>query len=188
MWVILDLIHKKTSWPLPLIELLKEAISVRDLPTAVGRVTHLRWALLRRGNQARPLHNESPSQPWTGRVRTLFLQILLPSSQNPILSFFSLFHQGLADTERLNHAHIVLLPKKEAPTTLDAFRPISLQNCPIKVVAKVITSRLKPLIPLLVHGNHTGFISGRNITNNFLFAAVLISSCHTRKNQRLSLS
>ena len=80
---------------------------------------------------------------------------------------------------------IVLLPKKDAPTSLDAFRPISLQNCPVKAVAKVITSRLKPLIPLLVHGNQTGFISGRNIAENFVFAADLISSCHSRKKSTM---
>ena len=34
---------------------------------------------------------------------------------------------------------------------------------------------------MLVHGNQTGFISGRNVAENFVFAADLISSCHTRK-------
>src|SRR3954463_12728673 len=57
----------------------------------------------------------------------------------------------------------------------------SLQNCLIKAVAKVLTNRIKPLIPLLVHGNQTGFISGRNIAENFVFAADLTNSCHTRK-------
>ena len=110
-----------------------------------------------------------------------FYRSFWPLVKNLILPFFSHFHQGTADAERLNRAHIVLLPKKDAPTSPDAFRPTSLQNCPIKDVAKVITSRLKPFIPMLVHGNQTGFISGRNIAENFVFTTDLVSSCHSRK-------
>lgn len=83
--------------------------------------------------------------------------------------------------KRFNRATIVLLPKKDDARTADAFRPISLQNCPIKGIAKVLTNRLKPLIPLLVHGDQTGFISGRCIAENFVYAADIVSSCHKRK-------
>lgn len=48
--------------------------------------------------------------------------------KNQIFQLSSQFHKGDADTERINRAHIVLLPKKEVATSPDAFRPISLQN------------------------------------------------------------
>ena len=91
------------------------------------------------------------------------------------------FQNLSAQTECLNRAHLILLPKKDLPNTPDAYRPISLQNCPIKAVAKILTNRLQPLVPLLVHGNQTGFISGRCIAENFVFAADLIGACHSRK-------
>lgn len=78
-------------------------------------------------------------------------------------------------------AHMILLPKNTSARTPDDFRPISLQNCPPKAIAKAITNRLKPLIPMLVHDNQTGFISGRNIAENYIFAADLLSACHLRK-------
>lgn len=98
-----------------------------------------------------------------------------------IHSFMTDFQNLNAQTESLNRAHLILLPKKDHANTADAYRPISLQNCPIKAVAKVLTNRLKPIIPLLVHGNQTGFIPGRSIAENFIFAADLIGACHTRK-------
>lgn len=91
------------------------------------------------------------------------------------------FHSNLAHTESPNRAHIILLPKSNDTATLDAYHPISLQSCPIKAVTKILTNRLKPLVPLLVLGNQTGFISGQNITIFFVYAADLVSSCHTRK-------
>ena len=80
---------------------------------------------------------------------------------------------------------MVLLPKTQAPTAPDTFRPISLQNCTPKAVAKILTNRVKPLIPLLIHYDQTGFLHGRNIAENFIYAADILSTCHTRKAQTM---
>jgi hypothetical protein len=79
------------------------------------------------------------------------------------------------------HRCIILLPKLDAVCTPDAFRPISLQNCHIKAIAKVLTNQLKPYIPLLIHADQSGFISGRCISKNFVYAAELLNCCHKRK-------
>lgn len=93
----------------------------------------------------------------------------------------TIFFNGTLDTERINRAHIALLPKKEKVGIPDSYRPISLQNCPNKAITKLLTNRLKPLIPNLVLGDQTGFISGRNIAENFVYATDLITTCHKRK-------
>ena len=72
-----------------------------------------------------------------------------------IIQLFEDFHSTTTDTEHLNRALIVLLPKKESvglgtPNTL---RQISLQNCPIEAATKLLTNRLKLMMPLLVHGD-----------------------------------
>ena len=54
-----------------------------------------------------------------------------------VLHLFEQFYDGSLDLDCLNRAHLVLIPKKENSRTADAFRPISLQNCPMKLFTKV---------------------------------------------------
>ena len=54
-----------------------------------------------------------------------------------MLHLFEQFYDGSLDLDCLNRAHLVLIPKKENSRTADAFRPISLQNCPMKLFTKV---------------------------------------------------
>ena len=51
----------------------------------------------------------------------------------------------------------------------------------MKLFAKVLVNRLKPSIPLLVDADQTGFIHGRNIAENFAYAAGLLSWCYKRE-------
>ena len=49
-----------------------------------------------------------------------------------------------------NNTSIALIPKTDSPTTIKDFRPIGL--CPVvyKVVTKILSNRLQPLMPLLI--------------------------------------
>jgi len=94
---------------------------------------------------------------------------------------FNDFHSGELDLDGLNQALLVLLPKKDGARTADAFRPISLQNCPMKLFSKVMVNRLKSAIPALIDPDQTDFVHGRNIAENFVYAADLLSCCHQRK-------
>lgn len=122
--------------------------------------------------------NASPGPDGFGPA---FYRKFWPLLKSSLLPFFYAFHDLSVDVERFNRALMILLPKKDVARTADAFRPISLQNCPTKAIAKLLTNRLKPLIPLLVHGDQTGFINGRSMAENFVYAADLTSCCHIRK-------
>jgi hypothetical protein len=63
----------------------------------------------------------------------------------------------------LNSTFIALIPKSDNPLSLDEFRPISLCNCIYKVVAKVISRRLKDLLSEKVSKEQFGFLEGRKI-------------------------
>lgn len=57
---------------------------------------------------------------------------------------------------------ITIIPKEGKDTTLCVnYRPISLLNDDIKLFAKVMAGRLKPLMSELIHTDQGGFVSGR---------------------------
>ena len=80
--------------------------------------------------------------------------------RDDVLQLFHGFHSGQLDLDGLNRSLLVLLPKKEGVRTANAFRPISLQNCPMKMFTKVLVNRLKPAIPIIVDADQTGFVHG----------------------------
>jgi hypothetical protein len=91
-----------------------------------------------------------------------------------VANFLTALRAGDTTLKAANCAFIVLLPKKHAALAAGDFRPVSLQNCTPKIASKIHTSRLQPFITDLVSPLQTGFIRGRNITDNFLFALELV--------------
>jgi hypothetical protein len=96
------------------------------------------------------------------------------------MAFLQDFFDGVAPLDGLNRAFISLLPKKDVVLTADGFRPISLQNCVMKVVTRILTTRLQRFIERLISFEQSGFVKGRSIVDNFLYAADVIQSCQTR--------
>lgn len=94
------------------------------------------------------------------------------------MSFMTDFHGRRANLNCINKSFIVLIPKKEGACSPGDYRLISLQNTSTKLASKALTSRLQPLIPFLIHADQTGFIKGRSISKNFVYAAYIIQTCH----------
>ena len=98
-----------------------------------------------------------------------------------------MFHGGQVELERINRSYMVLLPKKPAAASIGDYRPICLQNCSVKIISKVLTSRLQREIQSLVDIDQTGFLKGRSISENFVYAMELVQCCHRRRNPTLVL-
>lgn len=110
-----------------------------------------------------------------------FYRAFWPQLKPLVSSLFSDFQAGALDLDGLNRAHLILLPKREGICSADGFRPISLQNCPMKLFSKAMANRLKKVIPSLIAADQTSFVQGRNIAENFVYAAHLLSCCYKRK-------
>ncbi|XP_071680972.1 uncharacterized protein [Lolium perenne] len=65
--------------------------------------------------------------------------------------------------------------------TVDDFRPISLQNCVMKIVTRILTTRLQHFIHRLISFEQSWSVKGRNIVNNFLYTADVVQSCQVRR-------
>lgn len=98
-----------------------------------------------------------------------------------VQAVFDDFYASTIDLSRINRAFLVLLPKSEAARSPSDFRPISLQNCIMKAITRALCSRLQRLIHSMVDPDQTGFLPGRRISENIVYAADLLRACHLRK-------
>uniref|UniRef100_A0A3Q3EB60 Reverse transcriptase domain-containing protein n=1 Tax=Labrus bergylta TaxID=56723 RepID=A0A3Q3EB60_9LABR len=66
-----------------------------------------------------------------------------------------------------NTASIILLPKKDKdPLLCGSKRPLSILNCDIKILSKVLANRLERVIAKLVHPDQVGYIRQRHNSDN----------------------
>lgn len=91
------------------------------------------------------------------------------------------FFEGTVDITAINTAFITLIPKVNNPTTINDFRPISLINCIIKIITKLMGNRLQKEIIPLVHKNQYGFIKTRTIQDCLAWAFEYIHQCKQSK-------
>lgn len=91
------------------------------------------------------------------------------------------FLNGGEMPSRWNDTVVVLIPKVQNPDKLRDLRLISLCNVIYKVAAKVLSCRLKSILPDIISQNQSAFVPGRLITDNILIAYELT---HFMQNKR----
>jgi hypothetical protein len=69
-----------------------------------------------------------------------------------------------------NDTIIALIPKTKKPERVIELRPISLYNVVYKLVSKVLSKRLRAILPEIITQNQSAFMPGRLISDNILIA------------------
>eukprot|EP00253_Pinus_taeda_P009857 PITA_09857 len=68
----------------------------------------------------------------------------------------------------VNATFISLVPKVDHPSTPNKYRPIALCNIIYKIVSKIIASRLKLLLPLIISPEQSGYVDGIILTHEII--------------------
>jgi hypothetical protein len=87
------------------------------------------------------------------------------------------------DLHVINNSFITLVPKVNSPASVKDFRPITLINCVIKIITKLLRDRLQFAIIPLVHKNQYGFIKTRTIHDCLAWAFVYIHQCKQSRRE-----
>ncbi|KAJ9705647.1 hypothetical protein PVL29_003625 [Vitis rotundifolia] len=99
-----------------------------------------------------------------------------------LVRVFAEFHSSGIINQNTNASFIVLLPKKSQSKKISDFRPISLITCLYKVIAKVLSGRLRVLHET-IHSTQGAFVQGRQILNAVLIANEIVDEKRQSKEE-----
>ncbi|PKU86009.1 Putative ribonuclease H protein [Dendrobium catenatum] len=69
---------------------------------------------------------------------------------------------------------IVLIPKGSHASNILDYRPISLCNVFYKIIAKIISNRMREVMPFIINSSQAGFIKDRMSTDNVVLASDIL--------------
>ena len=97
------------------------------------------------------------------------------------------FYQGNVTIQSMNSSFITLIRKKDSPSNAADFRPISLLNCSLKIIAKLIANSLQTVMHKLVHINQYGFLEEKSIQDCLPWVYEYIHHCNQSNMECLIL-
>ncbi|CAN1791325.1 Transposon TX1 uncharacterized 149 kDa protein [Linum perenne] len=80
-----------------------------------------------------------------------------------------------------NLTHITLIPKVLAPEKISQYRPISVANFRAKVISKIISTRLKPILPGMISELQAAFTGNRCIQDSIILVHEVIHRLKSRR-------
>ncbi|KAF3783605.1 Transposon TX1 uncharacterized protein [Nymphaea thermarum] len=82
-----------------------------------------------------------------------------------VFTFYDEFASNSIFLKEFNQATCVLVPKRPNPTDVTHFRLISILGTPYKIIAKLLSLRLAPVMPSIINPFQVAFIKGQRLNN-----------------------
>ena len=86
-------------------------------------------------------------------------------------------------TQNMRTSVVKLLFKKKDRKDIGNYRPISLLCADYKIIAKVITERMKKVLKQVIDADQQGFIEGGDITGNLMLVKEIIEYCNEEEKE-----
>lgn len=83
----------------------------------------------------------------------------------------------------LNHTFIALIPKTMSAHRVDQFRPILICNVVFKLITKIISRRLRPILDQIIHPCQATFIPNRSIGDNVIINHEVMNFLNKKKGR-----
>lgn len=99
------------------------------------------------------------------------------------MDFVNDFHENAVVPSGVNSSFVTIIPKSLQPTSVKDFRPISLINSTVKILLKVLASRLATHMEYLISDTQTGFIKGRQASDS-IFIVKEVAHFIQKRNSR----
>lgn len=115
------------------------------------------------------------------------LKALWDTIKIDVMQFFQDFYDLKQVPKGYNSSFIALIPKKINASLPGDYRPISLMNSAMKLLTKVLSRRLKLVMPMVVSQVQSAFIRGRQITDSIMLANEVVSALQDGKSKGIVL-
>lgn len=112
-----------------------------------------------------------------GYTKEFFVAVWPIVGRDLVIAIQSFFHFGFLLTG-VNSTILALIPKKTPAQTMKDFRPIACCNLLYKVISKLLSNRLKKILPLAIEPNQCAFIKGRLLLENIYLANEVVKGYH----------
>ena len=85
--------------------------------------------------------------------------------------------------KEINKTYITFILKPDNPKSTNHFRPISVCNICYKIIAKILTNRVKHLLNKIISPLQGAFAHGKLINDNIIFAHEIMHSFRKKKTK-----
>ncbi|XP_078178924.1 uncharacterized protein LOC144573109 [Carex rostrata] len=114
-----------------------------------------------------------------------FLKVYWDEVKHEIYQIMLNFYNNTLDLRQYNRANIILIPKLEVPQNTSDYRPISIINLIPKLISKILSNRLRLVLPDLISPYQTAFVHGRQIAENFVSTRELLNHISQSPNRAI---